>query len=190
MSNGRKQQTAAGLFFSMLLRAGVVIMGIAILVFGSWFVLQAVKGAKGGANAPATTLSDNALTDADVDELLTVEVTEEGEAAAEGGDGQNAEATDVKNMKILVLNSTDIAGLAGRWCETLNADGYANTNASDYSEALTDTKIVSKHEGVGENLKSYFASATYEVGEVTSGTTEPATEYDIVIIIGASDSNH
>ena len=183
--SGRKQQTAAGLFFSMLLRAAVIILGLAIVAFGAFFVLQAVKGGvkKSG---PATTLDANALTDAQTDDLQMNPSTE---ASAE--DTQEAQETgDAKGKNILVLNSTGIAGLAGRWCETLNADGYANTNASDYSESLADTKIISKEYGVGTELVNYFAAASYEVGTVTSGTSEPTDGYDIVIILGASDSNH
>ena len=183
--SGRKQQTAAGLFFSMLLRAAVIILGLAIVAFGAFFVLQAVKGGvkKSG---PATTLDANALTDAQTDDLQMNPSTE---ASAE--DTQEAQETgDAKGKNILVLNSTGIAGLAGRWCETLNADGYANTNASDYSESLADTKIISKEDGVGTELVNYFSAASYEVGTVTSGTSEPTDGYDIVIILGASDSNH
>lgn len=183
--SGRKQQTAAGLFFSMLLRAAVIILGLAIVAFGAFFVLQAVKGGvkKSG---PATTLDANALTDAQTDDLQMNPSTE---ASAE--DTQEAQETgDAKGKNILVLNSTGIAGLAGRWCETLNADGYANTNASDYSESLADTKIISKEDGVGTELVNYFTAASYEVGTVTSGTSESTDGYDIVIILGASDSNH
>ena len=41
--SGKKQQTAAGLFFSMLLRAAVIILGLAIVAFGAFFVMQALK---------------------------------------------------------------------------------------------------------------------------------------------------
>lgn len=185
--SGRKQQTAAGLFFSMLLRAAVIILGIAIVAFGAFFVMQAVKGDSLKKDTPATTLDENALTDAQVDDLQMTPSTENTEAS---GDGNEAAATDAKGKSILVLNSTGIAGLAGRWCETLNADGYTNTNASDYSESLADTKIIAKEDGVGTELVGYFAAASYEVGTVTSGTSEPTDGYDIIIILGASDSNH
>ena len=183
--SGKKRQTAAGLFFSMLLRAAVVILGIGIVVFGAFFVMQALKGG-GKSNAPATTLDENALTDAQVDELQMNPSTE---APAEITEAPET-IGDAKNCNILVLNSTDIAGLAGRWCETLNADGYANTKASDYSDALSDTKVIAREDGLGSELVAYFASASYEVGTVTSGTSEPTDGYDIVIIIGASDSDH
>lgn len=183
--SGKKQQTVAGLFFSMLLRAAVVILGIAIVVFGAFFVMQVIKG-NPTKDAPATTLDENALTDAQVDDLQMTPTTE----ALTEAEPEAQPVGDAKDKNILVLNSTDIAGLAGRWCETLNASGYANTNASDYSESLADTKIIARESGVGQELVSYFASATYEVGTVTSGTSEPTDGYDIVIIIGASDSNH
>ena len=174
--SGKKQQTAAGLFFSMLFRAAVIILGLAIVAFGAFFVMQALKG-NTAKDTPATTLDENALTDSQVDDLQITPSTE-------------AETVSATDRKILVLNSTDIAGLAGRWCDTLNANGYANTNASDYTEALADTKIVAREDGVGKELVQYFANASYEVGTVTSNVTESTDGYDVVIIIGASDSNH
>ena len=181
--SGRKQQTAAGLFFSMLLRAAVIILGIAIVAFGAFFVLQAVKG-NTAKDTPATTLDQNALTDSQVDEL---QITPSTEAQTSEETAAEIPATD---KKILVLNSTEIAGLAGRWCDTLNANGYTDTKASDYTEALADTKIVAREDGVGKELVQYFANASYEVGTVTSNVSESTDEYDVVIIIGASDSEH
>lgn len=183
----KKPQTAAGLFFSMLLRAAVVIVGIAIVAFGVFFIMQVVKG-DSAKNTPATTLDGNALTDSQIDDLQMNPTTQAAEDTAEAQEeSASSSATD---KKILVLNSTDIAGLAGRWCETLNADGYTDTNASDYTEALSDTKVIAREDGVGKELVNYFSNASYEVGTVTSGTSESTDGYDIVIIIGASDSNH
>lgn len=42
--SGKKQQTAAGLFFSMLLRAAVIILGLAIVAFGAFFGNAGIKG--------------------------------------------------------------------------------------------------------------------------------------------------
>ena len=181
----KKQQTAAGLFFSMLLRAAVVILGIGIVVFGVFFVTQALKGGPKD-NTPATTLDENALTDAQIDELQMNPSVEESAQPVE----EQVAVKSTKDCNILVLNSTDVAGLAGRWCETLNADGYANTNASDYSETVESTRIIAREDGVGMDLVAYFSNASYEVGTVTRGTTEPTDNYDIVIIIGTSDSDH
>lgn len=179
----RKPQTAAGLFFSMLLRAAVIILGLAIVAFGAFFVMQVLKG-NTAKDTPATTLDQNALTDSQVDELQITPSTEEQTSE------ESVEEVSATDKKILVLNSTEIAGLAGRWCDTLNANGYADTSASDYTESLADTKIVAKEDGVGKELVQYFANASYEVGTVTSNVTESTDGYDVVIIIGASDSNH
>lgn len=183
--SGKKQQTAAGLFFSIVASRGSYY--IRTCHCGIWciFVMQALKG-NTAKDTPATTLDENALTDSQVDDLQITPSTEAETTEA----AQEAETVSATDRKILVLNSTDIAGLAGRWCDTLNANGYANTNASDYTEALADTKIVAREDGVGKELVQYFANASYEVGTVTSNVTESTDGYDVVIIIGASDSNH
>lgn len=181
----KRPQSATGLFFSMLLRAMVVILGIAILAFGAFFIMQLMKhGAKKG-KEPATTVNENVLTEVEVpDELLTIEVTEEAT-----GEEQPAEA-DSKSLNILVLNSTDIQGLAGRWCETLNSNGYNNTMASDFSETQSTTRVIVRQDGVGADVAALFPGATYEVGEVPPGSGEPTENYDIVVIVGTDNSDH
>lgn len=186
-----KRQSAAGLFFSMFLRATVVILGIVILVFGVVLVTKLVKrGDK--EKGPMTTVSNNVLTEVEGRDDLLYNSTE----APTSNTTENTtevevpETTPAYDKNILVLNSTDVTGLAGRWCETLNEQGYANTSASDYSMALENTKIVAREGGVGEELLNYFNGATYEIGTVSNGTSEPTDGYDIVIIIGIADSNH
>ena len=51
-------------------------------------------------------------------------------------------------------------------------------------------RAAAREDGVGKELVQYFANASYEVGTVTSNVTESTDGYDVVIIIGASDSNH
>jgi hypothetical protein len=102
--SGKKQQTAAGLFFSMLLRAAVIILGLAIVAFGAFFVMQALKG-NTAKDTPATTLDENALTDSQVDDLQITPSTEAETTEA----AQEAETVSATDRKILVLNSTDIA---------------------------------------------------------------------------------
>ncbi len=178
-----KKQSVAGLFFSMFLRAAVVILGAAIVVFGVVIIVTAVR--KDGTNAsPATTVGDSILTEADGRDDLIYNSTEGTDNA---GDTTAAVATSY-DKNILVLNSTGIAGVAGGWCTTLNESGYNNTMAADYTTTLETTKIVAKQEGVGQDLLSFFNGATYEVGEVTEGSLEDTSNYDIVIIIGTNDS--
>lgn len=177
-----KKQSVAGLFFSMFLRAAVVILGVAIVVFGVVILVTAVKK-DNSKDSPATTVGDSILTESDGRDDLIYNTTE----AADSGDTTAAVATSY-DKNILVLNSTGIAGVAGGWCTTLNESGYNNTMAADYTTTLETTKIVAKQEGVGQDLLSFFNGATYEVGEVTEGSLEDTSNYDIVIIIGTNDS--
>ncbi len=185
-----KKQSAAGLFFSMFLRAIVIIMGIIIIGFSIFFLMKVKQDKKKEPATPATTVGQNVLTEVEApDELLTGEPsseTEATEAVSEEGEVQ----LDAHNAKILVLNSTDVMGLAGRWCATLNEDGYASTTASDFHTNLDKTVVYSKQEGVGTELVNYFDGASYEVGDAPQGASISTADFDIVIIIGNSDDAH
>lgn len=187
-----KKQSAVGLFFSMFLRAAVVILGLVILVFGVALVSKYIKINKGKSDTPATTVSPSVLTEADVvDDLLTAEPTTT-EMASEDTTELTEEAPELVtsfDKVILVLNSTDVTGLAGRWCAKLNEHGYANTSASDFYDQQTNTRIISTVDGVGRDLLQYFNGASYEVGVVTQGTSASTDGVDIVIIIGTNDSD-
>lgn len=170
----------------MFLRALVIILGIAIIIFGIVFLTKVMKGTDKAKVTPPTTVDENVLTEAGVrDDLLgnTEEVT------SEPVQDTTEEVVMSYDKKILVLNSTDAKGLAGRWCDKLNSYGYANTDAKDYSETLTTTRIVATTEGIGEDLVQYFNGATYEIGTVTENVYESTEGYDIVIIIGTNDDD-
>ena len=182
-----KRQTAVGLFFSIFLRAIVIILGVAIVIFGIVFLTKAMKegGDKKQNTAPPTTVDQNVLTEAGVRDDLLDNTTEEGSTE----EITTEPAVMSFDKKILVLNSTETKGLAGRWCDKLNAYGYANTDAKDYSVTLENTKIVAREEGVGQDLVQYFNGATYEVGVVTENVYESTEGYDIVVIIGTADDD-
>lgn len=77
-----------------------------------------------------------------------------------------------------------MAGLAGRFTETLEADGYTLTEPTNYTGTQSaQTRIQVKSEGVGEDLVSYFTDAKIEVApeEVPAGA-------DIRIILGTKES--
>ena len=185
-----KKPSAIGLFFSMFLRAIVVIFGLFIVGFGIFFIVSAVK--EGGKNkGPVTTAAANVLTEVDnPDNLMTGETTAQPTTTETAVTEAPVEKQDAKNSSIIVLNSTEVTGLAGRWCDTLSADGYTDTSASDFSEEYSSTVIYSKNAGVGEELTSYFNGASYQVGDAPEGSSQDTSVYDIVIIIGTSDSDH
>ncbi|MBR1815252.1 MAG: LytR C-terminal domain-containing protein [Lachnospiraceae bacterium] len=181
-----KKQSAAGLFFSILLKAIVILLGIAIVAFGIFFIIKVMKTDKTDSN-PATTVSDNVLTEAGAHDDLLYETTAATTEAVPEPD--NVAAITPSTANILVLNSTDTTGLAGRWCEKFNGYGYANTMASDYSTPQETTRIVAKSEDLGQDFLQYFNGASYEVGEVTEGASIDTSAYDVVIIIGAADDD-
>lgn len=183
-----KKESAVSLFFNMFLKAIVIILGLVIIIFGIVFLVKVVKH-DSGEKAPATTVNENILTEAGKhDDLLyntaDDEDTEEGTTESSGGDDTT---TDSFGYSIIVLNSTDHVGLAGRWAEKLTGYGYTVSEKADYFNSLTSTKIISTKEGVGKDLVQYFKSATYEVGQLTEGSNVSLSGYDIIVIIGEED---
>lgn len=178
----KKQQSAVGIFFSMFLRAIVIILGIVIFLFIIFFIVKVAKSGKD--KSGQITVDESVLTDAEGhDDLITSPSTESTEAPAE-------QVTPSYDKHILVLNSTDTSGLAGRWCEKLSAMGYANNYAASYTAGTLDTtKIVAKVDGDGKDLLAIFPGSTYEVGDVTEGADESSEGYDIIVIIGRSDDD-
>ena len=83
----------------------------------------------------------------------------------------------------MLLNGSKIAGLAGKTQQKLQKKGYTVPQVGDYTkETLTQTKIIVKEDGQGEDLKKYFKNPQVTVGMVDQG-------YDIEIILGTADAN-
>ena len=184
-----KKQSMVGLFFSMFLRATVIILAIVIVVFGVVFISKVMQKEDGKSKTPATTASPNVLTEAEGhDSLLYADPSQTTEYVTATDTEEMVEPTMSYDANILVLNSTDEIGLAGRWCETLGGFGYNNTSASDYDTPQEYTRIISTSPDLGQDLVQYFNGASYEVGTVTTGSSESTDGYDIVIIIGIADS--
>ena len=71
-----------------------------------------------------------------------------------------------------MLNSTDIAGVAAKWQEKLNAAGFTVSQIGNYeTETLTNTKIIVSQAGMGQDLAGQFKNATVEVGSISSGAS-------------------
>ncbi|MCT4598510.1 MAG: LCP family protein [Vallitalea sp.] len=89
-----------------------------------------------------------------------------------------------KGLKIEVLNSTKVTGLAGRTKTKLQNNGFTISNVGNYrKESLVKTKIIIPNEGMGEDLSKFFKDSIIELKpeELTNGI-------DIRIIIGSNDS--
>lgn len=166
------------LFGEAFLKTLIVILGVAIVVFAIYFMIQLFGGGKDkkdtGEDASISTEDINNTGDSGIDDSgdSTEPTTEE---------PTTAEPISSVGHTIEVLNSTDTAGVAAGWQEKLNGAGFNVTQIGNYeTETLTGTKIIVSQEGMGQDLVGYFKNATVEVGSISSGV-------EIQIIVGTDD---
>ena len=89
---------------------------------------------------------------------------------------------DSKSLKIEVSNGGNVAGLAGRFTELLEGEGFTLTEPTTYhGEQMNYTRIQVKTEGTGEDLVSYFDNAKVELAPDEVGSA------DIRIILGTNE---
>ena len=196
------KKTMMKVFGGAFLRSLIVLVAIAILGFGVFFIIKVNSDKKNLADSTvesseytpeelaAMVEQDNALnSDGATSEEATT--TEEVTTEAPTTEIQNIPSTD-KN--ILVLNSTSTSGLAGSWASKLSSAGFPNVAVGNYSASSeATTKIYVAEEGMGGDLVSYFSSgATIVVGTVDASsyavTGNGLDHYDIYIVIGNSDT--
>lgn len=164
------------LFGEVFLKSIIVILGIAIVVFAIYFMIQVFGG---GNKEKENTDGDTSISTEDLssEEQGTDEPTSEDTVTEE----PTAEPISSVGHTIEVLNSTETAGVAAGWQETLNAAGFNVTQIGNYeTETLTNTKIIVPQDGMGQDLLQYFPTAVIEVGTVDSGV-------EIQIIVGTAD---
>lgn len=133
------------------------------------------------------TLIDNEVTYTEAQDLTTVNKISTSGASSSESDTKTDNGDDKKNsskdLKIRVLNGSQIAGLASSTKQKLEEKGYQVPDVGNYTkETLTTTRIVVSKEGQGEDLEEYFDNPELTVGDVADG-------YDIEIILGTRDAN-
>lgn len=166
---------AMRLFGEVFLKTIIVILGMAIVAFVIFFMIQKFGGSKKSNNTeePASITTESLPTDATSEEPVTEEPTSEEPATVE--------LISSVGHSIEVLNSTDVAGVAAGWQEKLNNAGFTVSQIGNYEvETLTNSKIIVTQDGMGMDLLEYFPSASIEVGTIDSGV-------EIQIIVGTSD---
>lgn len=110
-------------------------------------------------------------------------ISAKGDSAAQSTADAGEEVESSKNLKIYVLNGSQIAGLASSTQTKLTEAGYTVSKIGNYTaETLTTTRIKVRKNGQGKDLKAYFNNPEIIVGDVTEG-------YDIEIILGTVDAN-
>lgn len=198
------KKTMLKVFGDAFLRSMIVLMAVAIVGFGVFFVIRVNTDNKDNKQAASTELSDDELQamieednamnmqDATTQEATTEEVTTEEVTTEE----LTTEAPDIPSTdkNICILNSTTTTGLAGSWATKLNSAGFSNIAVGNYAAATEETtKIYVAEEGMGNDLIGYFNGATLSVGSVDSSVYSVKSgtmdHYDIYIVIGNSDTS-
>ena len=173
---------ALKLFGEVFLKAIIVLLGIAIVVFAIYFMIQVFGGGnknKDGNSGDAGGISTQDLIASDDTTADTSSSDSSEDASSE--EPQTVEPISSVGHTIEVLNSTDTAGVAAGWRDKLNEAGFNVTQVGNYeTETLTNSKIIVSQDGMGQDLLQYFPNATIEVGTIDSGV-------EIQIIVGTSD---
>ena len=166
------------LFGEAFLKTLIVILGVAIVIFAIYFLIQVFGG-----GSDKKTEDNSGIQTEDINGGSSDTVSEE-PSTAEPTSEEPATVEPISSVghSIEVLNSTDTAGVAAGWQERLNGEGFNVTQIGNYeTETLTSTKIIVSQEGMGQDLAGYFHNATVEVGSISSGV-------EIQIIIGTEDA--
>lgn len=167
------------LFGEAFLKTLIVILGIAIVVFAIYLMIQVFGGGKkndGSTQDINISTEDAGVSTDGGDDIISTDDTTEATTEA------TTEQISSVGHSIEVLNSTDIAGVAAKWQEKLNAAGFTISQIGNYeAETLTNTKIIVSQAGMGQDLAGQFKNATVEVGSISSGA-------EIQIIVGTEDA--
>ena len=202
------KKTMLKIFGEAFLRSMIVLMAVAIVGFGAFFLIKVTTDGKQQAENPTTeqpsTYSSSELeamlemenandTEATTTEEPTTEATTTEEPTTEE---PTTEAPDIPSTdkKIMVLNGTRVSGLAGGWQNKLNGGGFSvtaigNSNLSRENQ----TRIYVTEEGMGNDLIEYFTDAVIIVGSLSTGdyqlTKGSANEVEIFVVIGNNDTS-
>lgn len=168
------------LFGEAFLKTLIVILGIAIVVFAIYLMIQVFGGGKkkdnGSTQDVNVSTEDTGLSTDGGDDIISTDDTTEATSEA------TTEQISSVGHSIEVLNSTNVAGVAARWQEKLNAAGFTVSQIGNYeAETLTNTRIIVSQTGMGQDLAAQFNNATVEVGSISSGV-------EIQIIVGTEDA--
>lgn len=100
----------------------------------------------------------------------------------EGDEASDDDAEGVKSelFNIVILNASRTQGVAAKWSEEMSLEGYNVKQIDNYDTLLTDSLIIVREEGQGEEFLKYFKNASIQVGTVPSGA-------DAELIIGTND---
>ena len=191
-------------FGEAFLRSMIVLMAIAIVGFGAFFLIRVNTDSKQKNEAVANTEEEpSTYSDAELQAMLEEEnandtrtTTEEATTEEITTEEVTTEAPDIPSTdkNILVLNSTSKAGLASAWSTKLSNAGFSYVAYGNYGgSAETQTKIYVSEDNMGKDLAEYFSDAVISVGSLDSGNYSikggaTMNQVDIFIVIGTNDT--
>lgn len=109
-----------------------------------------------------------------------VDSTNKEDEGDEASDDDDAEGVKSELFNIVILNASRTQGVAAKWLEEMSLEGYNVKQIDNYDTLLTDSLIIVREEGQGEEFLKYFKNASIQVGTVPSGA-------DAELIIGTND---
>lgn len=196
------RKTILKIFGEAFLRSMVVLMAIAIVGFGAFFIIKVNADKKQQAKNP-TTEQGSTYSSSELEAMLELENANDTESTTgetvteeETTEELTTEMPDIPSTdkNILVLNGTRVGGLASSWKSKLNSEGFSsiaigNSNITRESQ----TKIYVAEEGMGKDLSEYFSDAEIIVGSLNDGdyqiTSGAMTQIDIFIVVGSNDTS-
>jgi cytoskeletal protein RodZ len=193
------KKTILKVFGEAFLRSMVVLMAVAIVGFGAFFLIRVNTDRKQAENTTTEQGSSHSADELqamlDEENAKDTSATEE-ETTEEITTEATTETPDIPSTdkNIMVLNSTSKAGLANSWKNKLSSEGFANVGIGNYSLSTeTQTKIYVSEEGMGNDLAEYFTDAVVSVGTLDSGNYSvqggaSMDQIDIFIVIGSNDT--
>ena len=188
------KKTILRVFGEAFLRSMVVLMAIVIIGFSAFFIIKVANDKKQMADNSTTeagsTYSDDEL-QAMLEEENANDTSEESTTEEPTTEEPTTEEPDIPSTdkKILVLNSTGVAGLAKSWMNKLRGAGFTDVATGNYSLGKeTQTKIYVAEQGMGKDLAEYFTDATIEVGSLSSGIDVSTEGVEIFIVVGSNDT--
>ena len=184
----KRREAGHYVFLSYFLRAIVLILGVVII--GLTVVL--IKQVHSAKAAEKDNVSDEAmLSDTQTDDLLTAQgsedTTEVASTEAEDVLFENTVAAEPDHsVPVLVMNGTEVAGLAAAWKTKIEALGYTNVSTGNYTDGGVTTSKVVIGEGLNaDDIMSAVSGATSEVGDGTNINTDVEKDgIKIFVIIG------
>lgn len=194
------RKTILKIFGEAFLRSMVVLMAIAIVGFGAFFLIKVNSDKKQQANNP-TTEQGSTYSSSELEAMLELENANDTEVTTEATTEEvtteepTTEEPDIPSTdkNILVLNGTRVSGLASKWKNKLSNGGFSSVAIGNSNLAGEEqTKIYVAEEGMGKDLSEYFSDAEIIVGTLNQGdyqiTSGSMTQIDIFIVVGSNDT--